>query len=138
MHFGLKYPCRDLDEKEPQLRDEVFVQSFRFLRRGCGVERGPTALAAVPGEGELGNGKNFSLYILKGKIHLSCLVLEHPEVNDLLRQSVSVCSRIPLLNSQQDENALPDGANDLAADFDSGLRNPLQHRLHEKTALRAS
>ena len=47
-------------------------------------------------------------------------------------------SRIPLLNSEQDENASSDGADNLVADFYSGLRNPLQHRLHRKTALRAS
>src|SRR5207302_423198 len=93
-------------------------------------EAGPTTRAAVAEQGELADDQRGAAGLGDVAVQLPVLVLEGPEVDDLLGQAVGVLRRIAPRDSQQDEPARPDPPDALAVDLDRGPRDPLQDRAH--------
>lgn len=81
-------------------------------------------------EGKLADHQHSAFRLGQVAVHLALLVSEDAQADDLLRQPAGVVGSIADLDAEQDEQAVGDPADDLAADFHAGLAYSLHHGTH--------
>jgi len=110
--------------------EEVIVKLSCVIWIFCPRERRSSAFPAIAQKSELGNNKHLPLYIKKGEIHLSSLILKDPEIDDLIGQIIGVAFPITMFDPEKYENTPFYAGNTPVADTDVGSINPLHHRTH--------
>jgi len=108
------------------------------LGRGGPVPRGPPALADVAVQRELRNDQDLATHVRQRAVHLAVLVLEHPEVEDLLRQPVVLAEPVVGSHADEQEEAGSDRGHELVTDRDRGSVDALEQDPQRGTTRKAS
>ncbi len=108
------------------------------LGRGGPVPRGPPALADVAVQRELRNDQDLATHVGQRTVHLAVLVLEHPEVEDLLGQPVVLAEPVVGAHPNEQEETGSDLGHELVADPDRGSVDALEQDPQRGTTRKAS
>src|SRR5664279_893716 len=79
LHLGAEDPRRDLDPVRAQRRHERVHDRLGVLRPGRADEIGPPAAPDRAGERELRDHEDLAADLVEAAVHVSLLVLEHPQ-----------------------------------------------------------
>ena len=90
----------------------------------------PVAFLCAGKKGELAHEKDFSLDLLDRSVHDSVVVVENSELNDLAAQPFDVLGCVGFFDSEQDRQAVLNGAGDLAVNGHGSIGNTLNDSAH--------
>ena len=131
LHVGLKHAAGDRNVPGASLGNELLVQLSGDRGRSGGDEAGTFAFATVAQECELADDQQLAANVLDGEIHFVVGIREDAEPADLVDQVVEVLRGVALLDSQQHDQAVGDGADTLVRDDDLGMADALNNRFHD-------
>src|SRR5437899_4416292 len=108
-HDGSEAAGLRIDSSPAELVDELLVE----LLSTCGVARleqtGTAAFAHVGEQCELRNDKRGAADVDQAQVHLPCLVREHAQVDDLVRESVHRVGVVITCRTHQQHKTAADG-----------------------------
>src|SRR2546427_10273483 len=131
LHGGAEDAFRHLHSALARQLTEPRIERLSNLRPRGIDESGPGSLARIPEQRELRDRQDPSVHVEHGPVHLSLLILEDPQADDLVRHPPRVLLGIPLPDPHQDTKTLGDRASHLAANRHRRFTDPLHHRPHE-------
>ncbi len=100
------------------------------LRGRRGRPRGPAPPPYVAVERELRHDEDLATDLGERAVHLAPVVLEHPQVHDLLRKPVVLAEGVLRPDADQQEEPAADLGDDLPPHADRGPRDALQDQAH--------
>src|SRR5437868_2116666 len=131
LHGGAEDAFRHLHSALARQLAEPRIERLSNLRPRGIDESGPGSLARIPEQRELRDRQDPSAHVEHGPVHLSLLILEDPQADDLVRHPPRVLLGIPLPDADQDTKACSDGPAHLAPDRHGRFTHSLHHCPHE-------
>src|SRR5712664_1463228 len=133
LHGGPEYSLADLHPARPHLLAELRIERLRYLRPCRIDETRPGPLPGISEQRELRDGQDPSANIQHGSIHLPLLILEHAQVDHLVREPPRIVVGVRTSDPNQHTQSSPDGTRHLAVHQHRAFTHPLHHRPHAAT-----
>ncbi len=112
--------------------DKTIEQSPTYIRWRGRREPGPQAMPRVGRQRELRHQQQFAANLLQTEVHFAAFVVENPVFQNSGEQLPAALWRIGRLNTDQDQQACADLADDLIVDANCSGGDALQEANHGK------
>ena len=130
LHLGLENTGFYPHTCTPEPVYKIGVEQVGLFGFGSvGIGRAPSS-PDVSIKRELGNHEDSAVIVDEGEIHLSIVVRENTEIDDLVGQVIGVACRIVITYGEEDCEAGFDFADDPAIDLDPGFGDSLYYGSH--------
>jgi AAA domain len=126
----LKHAGRDVDSQSSQRLNEFSVKRFPQFRWRSLNETWPTLPARVTVQSKLRHRENFAARIRQRPVHFSLVVVEYPQIENLLRHRGGGVVCIFMADRDEHNQAAGDFADGCSIDNHASARRSLNHSSH--------
>jgi hypothetical protein len=129
-HVGAELPRLDAHSGRFDVALKLIEPWNRLVGGRRGVERRPPPLANISVERELRDEQHLTADLHDRTVHAPLVVGEDTDGGDLSCDPLAVVRRVPLLDPDENEEALADRSDRVPLDTHGGLRDSLDQRSH--------